>query len=465
MTGTKGRPRHQLRGLVSVCVMLILTACGSIRTGSSSVDASPPDEARDSISFQATVLLEIENIDFSRYAEPAACERAVYHIEQLVSGEASGREIINQQADTLSDIAKRLGARCVSQVKMEELDQSQLFFLNRVALLINDEALAVAAFRLRLSRADGVPARAALMSEGVVAFLNSRPRKVATAELIARELDVLGDSARLYRMMANHNLLGYYSAIFDTLKIRQTSEKMIAMSASFNATELNQWARIIHAPYFYLASLRLYTQGAIVANDFLLTVSDSIQVLGSDRDKANFASVRQRYHIQSAMYGSVAMPLTGDVIINIGDNPSRPTQGKVSLTVNFDKSCTGLCRRRYDVIHRLDSLYRGKPFEITFVAKTVGFSYPPGVQDAAEEMDTIANVFRRMELPGALFITESEFFIREDGRRFPVPTPFEERYLRNQAVLVDKLGFVRWVGSVDPTNESALMQLISRFMQ
>lgn len=464
MTGIRVLPRHLFKGLITVCVLMILAACGAIRSGSSSADVSLTPEARDSISFQATVLIEIENIDFSRYAEPAACERAIYHIEQLVSGEASGREIINQQADTLSDIAKRLGVRCLSQVRMEQLDQNQLFFLNRVALLINDEELAVTAFRLRLARADGETARAALMSEGVVAFLNSRPRKVATAELIVRELDKLGDSARLYRMLANHSLLGYYSAIFDTLKIRQTSEKMIAMSAGFNATELNQWARIIHSPYFYLASLRLYTQGAVAANNFLMTVPDSIQMLGSDRDKVNFASVRQRYNMLSDMYGSVAMPLTGDVVVSTGDNPHRPTQGKVSLTVSFDKSCTGLCSRRYEVIHRLDSLYRNRPFEITFVAKTVGFSYPPGVQGAAEEMDTIANVFRRLELPGALFITETEFFTREDGRRFPMPTPFEERYLRNQAVLVDKLGLVRWVGSIDPVNESALMQLIARLM-
>ncbi len=451
----------------TVSVLAVMgSACAVSRGGKQSdIGGVPTTAQRDSAVLRDTLIADLGRLDFSRYSDPAACERAVFHVDVLISGENAKRGGgIGAARNGLSPASIEIGKRCVSQMKVESTAQNQLFFLQRLGLILGEDSLADAAVRRRIFEAPGVQSLGHVLLESMLNYLQILPSRLDKAEALAAYLYSLDDSTRIQKLQANHALLAHYHTVFDVPKIFEYSTRVINISKTLNQAEKNTWARVVYSPYLYSASAYSYLYGADSAVGYLSPYIDSLKTLGSQWDKSSISNSYARLERQANIVGSQAVQPQSFVKVGQDTMSPRPIPGKVNIYTVFDKNCGMFCINRYNIFKDIDSTFGSGNISITFVAKTIGFSFPPGVQTTKEEMDTISQSFLSFNLPGTLFIQESSFFTKPDGRRVAMPSPFEEQYFGNQTVVIDRRGIIRWLGNVEQASEAAFTFLIKRLI-
>lgn len=448
---------------------LLIVLCAAFLLGACAHTSPRPDdslnvirlEPEDSTESEALVI-DLSKLDFSRYNNPAACERAVFHSEALARGRKAGTTQYRPENDTLSTLAISIGRLCAKELTVETTEPNQLFFYLRLALIIGEDDDASEAVERRISLMANDQQKGQAMYESIIAYTQSKPMRLKPAEDLLRKLDKLDHSARIYKIQAHHVLLSHYYTVFDTLNIRQSAEAIIRESKFLADNERNQWAYIVQAPYLYMTQLIAVQQDPQAALQYINKVRDSLFETKNMAAKNSLERFMARINLQANLYGQSAPPLEATLVVNDSAGAVRPVLGKVSMFVTFNLNCSPFCTRQYEVVKRLNTTYEPRGLQVTFISKTQGFSFPPGVQRPAEEMDTIASEFKSLDLPGALFIQLTQFRILPDKRRIPLPSSFEQQYAQHQAVIIDRKGFIRWLGNIDQSAEAVLRVVLNK---
>jgi hypothetical protein len=413
-----------------------------------------------------TVQISEGHVDFSRYTTPDVCERAVMNMT-VKTWRRGERDTLryDPEHDTLPTAARITGQQCVGNFTVKSVDPTQLFYLVRLYLALGRDPDAETAIAHRIALAPDITAKGNVLFESINTYLEAKPSRPAAAEALMQQLDALGHEARIARLRAHHALLSYWALLFDIPRMEREADSIIAVGETLTEEELETWGALLQASYLHRASIATFKDSPKAAVDILQQGITALGKIRGGQPRLMLRMTMQGYSIQANLFKQPAPQLTGHYWFNSGDSTTRPSYGKVSLLVQVNANCGEFCYRLYAILNRLHQQYGAAGFEITLVARTLGYSPNSGVQTPVEERESIRKYFMEdRKLPAALVVQESSFITQEDGRRVNQPTQYDQLYNSSPAVLVDREGLIRWMGQIDGSREAMINAYIVKLL-
>jgi hypothetical protein len=170
--------------------------------------------------------------DVAHYATPGLCWAAAVYtsvVQRRTDAAQSVLDTIRQTAptrDTLPAAAVAVAQACLRHFTVAGTPVPQLVDLFTAALQAGEDSLARAVVGRQLALAATPAARRAVQLDAIQAYLAAEPARVAAAESVVAQVDAAGAPAT--RLAAHERLLAFARSTYDTTRMRQEAERIIA---------------------------------------------------------------------------------------------------------------------------------------------------------------------------------------------------------------------------------------------
>ncbi len=410
--------------------------------------------------------------DFSRYVGARPCDRAIRATEFLSSRvynrDTAFRIALPSTADApIAPEALAIAKACGGDFALATTDPAELWSLLRISFALQNDAQALSAFERRLSLAESENERISVLMKGADQMFREQPARIVNIMDLLGRLDALGESAILERIDIRMRLLDYWFDRWQIDSIQAYSTRVLALSAPLpdaqrDAIELKDvWDKLL-----------------VVAN-----ATGDIRAQRSVLDSAlvHFAAWRGGQggqwvtgstglvDIREATYGKKAQALPADAWMNDGGHP-HPVLGKLSIILKADHNCGTKCYDQYNIARQLIAQH-GENLDLTLAVGTSGYAPGSGVLTPAEEAGAIERYFVQYQaLPAAIAVFNSGADTLEDGRIARRPSGLNTAFGSSDAIIVDKDGFVRWIGPLASRHDkrmidAAIAHILQRSLQ
>ncbi len=432
------------RPLILAAILLFTTT-----TADAQVLKSPADTGR----------MTWGRIDFSRYVGARPCDRAIRATEFLSSRvynrDTAFRIALLSAADApIAPEAFAIAKACGSKFTLATIDPAELWSLLRISFALQDDAQALAAFERRLSLAESVNEQITVLVKGVDQMFREQPARIANIMDLLGRLDALGEAAVMQRIDVRIRLLDYWYDRYQVDSIQAYAARILALSAPLSPAQRNA-----------IELKDVWDMLLVVAN-----ATGDIRAQHSVLDSAlvDFAAWRggeggqwvagktQLVDMREATYGKKARALPADAWANDGGHV-HPALGKLSVILKTNHNCGTKCYDQYNIVRQLIAQH-GANLDLTFAVGTWGYAPGSGVLTPAEEVGAIERYFVQYhELPVAIAVFTSDVDTLDDGRIARRTSSLNTAFGSSDAIIVDKDGFVRWIGPLKTRNDKRMI--------
>lgn len=366
---------------------------------------------------------------FSRYT-PRMCIEAMETEKRNVwrkwQRDTSVRWASSLPTDTLPTAALEAGKRCVSRFTVANTPPGQLFHLQHLLLLLNDDATARAVSDRRFSLAVGDTGRAeAVLLDyelysgthgGEWHFLHLKyeslptTRREADARAALAKLDAMGAPARVYRLMA-YNLQNEFDleTRFDTAAMRRDGAAILALRPLLTPEETSEFHWWFTRPYInqvYLALLA-YPDTTVHARFDSIYARATRELQGTVSD-SSLAMVLNVLNMSTLIVGHKAAPIAGTYFYDVQGRKQFPAAGQVTVYWNLaNNSDLGQLAR----LRRLQEKFGDQGVQVVVSAPPLddtALTFLSPKLSPADEANTVAWYYlEHLRLPFTLVVPDS----------------------------------------------------------
>jgi hypothetical protein len=437
------------------------------------------------------------NKDFSRFLVPGMClgatdEATEIAIRSISAQVAYGLKVATKQVDTLPSVVTQIARNCGARFSVANVTEGDLPDLFELALIAGNDSVAHAVVERLYALAQNAAEQAIVLRKAVEWYLDAKPARFATAEVVAARLDAMGPQQGGARLLAHGELLKFARASFDEPTMRKEAERIIRIGHEVPMRVIQYDCKSIVEAYMALGEI-----AQVESPDSIIAV-----VKRAKQDLDRFPPGQDNGFRAMNLNGvrNVLVPTNAEqfaekpfpAIAATAWFPNPPTSwppgnGKPSLIIYGDRlagDCVrsdgsiltfvvdkdrinNWCGPLYAILPEWKKRY-GDNLTITIVAETEGFAVRSTVLSPTEEADSIGWFFRHhLKLPvNVAVVTDSVWQVSEtDGRQYHIDTTAFARFRRGSGhsppttLFYGAQGKLRFAGGFDA---SMLQPLIER---
>lgn len=370
--------------------------------------------------------------DWSRYTHPGQCLQAM-NIVQMSTVLRSSHVHRSIQDDTLSTMARTLGAACAAKFTVDNVSAHDWKAFHKLALALGDLSLAHAIVESQLARASTPDEKGSVVMDALDNFAERDSRQVAAADSLVERIPSFGPQALWWHLLA----LGKSPSgpAFDTTR---WATRNAQIEKEFKALPFDERHKV-GTPNTYATNTWFHVReySHIAADDLCPANKRGWHRLAIDSLSAKDTLVGEVMSAgcasEAAVLGKPVPPLGGGQWFKPGDTvgvPSLgfPIPGHVTLVV-IDTVGAGRISKNLAMYRRLHEKYASKGFDLVLVHKRVGYIWGSGLLSAAAETQLIRwydHDYLKLPFPVAIYDSDATdvpgpLFIAKDGRQTAGP--------------------------------------------
>lgn len=435
---------------ISASVLAALSI-SAINVNAQSVDAADPDT-------------------YARYNAPGQCEQAAYRLTSFYWRDKRRDTVSYGPAtDSLPSTAIEAARACVSHFSIETVTGLDLLDLAQVYMITGQYDLASAAVNklISLDEYRDTELKGWLLLQVAQSYLRNRPAQLERAREHFSQLDQLGDSASLWRVMGRTALSGYAMSVNDISTAISEAEQALNASRTMSKSQRLDGPSTLLGVYSALAEPTSIKEmsGETSLKIFNDAASDILQLRPENSQDYKVLDTRIRNAAYPyTLFGQTGRSIEGDFWFPKQEN--HPAPGKVTLIVFVNSNCSARCYPSYATLKRLDSRFGDQGLDIVLAGQVAGF-FRNHLTAADEEAKSMRHYFLDfLALPGILAVEDRPFSKRPDGRLIRPATANTRNYLKGRnVVLVNKSGVIIPSAILDRSRERTLEAVIANVLK
>lgn len=366
--------------------------------------------------------------DLTRYDTPGYCVAAIKGMERLIWRRGESDTLPKQtDLDTIPERAREVGRACLAKMTPGTVPYAELYNFTRAALWVGDTALARQAVEYHLSVSpDDARERGYILVDAMVEARDSRPMQLSFLESLVPKFAELGEGAA----RAHADAIGILRQVahyqFDTTRMLKYSAERESLIQS-----LTPEVRKKHN----LSLGNVFSDSLeIIWYKLIPDLAPTIERLGNqwatagevDRDFARVVIAMAT--LAGEMAGKDAKSV--DMYKRFPSNASLiPQKGRVTLVLALNRIGRGRMDNTLSLLRRLHDRYHEHGFDVILVGRTSGYAWDSPPLNPDDEANLFGWYYREyLNLPFSVFVEETSFYKKPDGRKVAEPTPFQSMY-------------------------------------